>query len=256
MDSTTTSIGDVTATSEASQTSASASQTSSSRSRAKPTTYPKDYLLPKDIICMSQKVSVTFDKEVKGLGFIDSAAECKDIPVGTKMELPLWMAKVLRSRKCLTMDVPRAYNETYREILDADASMVDLHKQGPHFYTFGKNLVKMGVKDRVAIADSMVSTFHQRFHGILDQAMNASQDTQLTLLEYQSRLDSDELDVLAVGRKATEDFKAWESRTNDKLVANEMVASLNRRKRALNQLDKDVNEYGPSPAKDKPSSSR
>lgn len=204
------------------------------RNRVKPSTYEKDYLFSKDIMCQAQKVTCCFLKDVKGLGFMDSASELKDITVGSKMELPLWMAKCLKARKCISIETPKGYNETYREVLEADSSVVDLHKHGPHYYQFGKHLAQdLGLKDRVAIADSMVSTFHQRIHTLFDQAMNTSQDTKLTLLDYQSRLDSDELDILQEGKKATDDFKKWETRQSDKLVANEMVASLNRRKRAL-----------------------
>ena len=40
---------------------------------------------------------------------------------------------------CFGVKVPKTYREVYREIMTADPLVVDLHKQGPYYYEFGRS---------------------------------------------------------------------------------------------------------------------
>ena len=40
---------------------------------------------------------------------------------------------------CSGVQVPKTYREVYREIMTADPLVVDLHKQGPYYYEFGRS---------------------------------------------------------------------------------------------------------------------
>lgn len=210
-----------------------ASQSSYKSSAGDAAKFPTDFLSCEDISAQSQKVTCCFLRQVNGIGFIDPSSESPDVPANTKLELPLWLAKVLYARKLIDIEVPKGYNETYREILDADAAVVDLHKLGPDYYKFGQHLLTLGVKDGADMAKSLVSAFHQRFHMILDYAMNCTMDTQMEMLKFQSQLDNSELRLLNSGRKAADSFKQWENRTGDKMLANEMVSTLSKKKKAV-----------------------
>ena len=48
------------------------------------------------------------------------------------------------------------YRESYREILSADASVVDLHKLGPYYYGFGTHLLKFELPDTADVAKMLV----------------------------------------------------------------------------------------------------
>ena len=45
------------------------------------------------------------------------------------MELPLWMASYLANKEFVACELPKPYQETSRNILLADSSVVDLFKQ-------------------------------------------------------------------------------------------------------------------------------
>ena len=62
-----------------------------------------------------------------------------------QMELPFWLADGLRSgrQNIVSVDIPKIYKEGYREIMKADPFVLDLHKLGPHFYEFGRYLMKL-----------------------------------------------------------------------------------------------------------------
>ena len=68
------------------------------------------------------------------------------------------MARALCSRKrhIISADVPKNYRDTYREILTADANVVDLHKLGPYYYCFGTHLLKFEQPDAADISKSLV----------------------------------------------------------------------------------------------------
>lgn len=91
-------------------------------------------------------------------GFLDSASESQHLVVGTKLELPYWLAKSQSSkrRNIISVELPKQYRDSYREIMVAEASVVDLHKLGPHFYAFGCLLAQFNFADAVDVAQSLL----------------------------------------------------------------------------------------------------
>lgn len=48
------------------------------------------------------------------------------------------------------------FRESYREILTADATVVDLHKLGPYFFSFGTHLLKYELPESPDVAKILV----------------------------------------------------------------------------------------------------
>ena len=96
-----------------------------------------------DILATHEKIPCTTEKPINRLGFLHpSNVESEHIMPGAKMELPYWLATGLcnNKRRVVSIDLPKSYRKAYREILSADANVVDLHKLGPYFYAFGSKL--------------------------------------------------------------------------------------------------------------------
>lgn len=93
-------------------------------------------------------------------GFLDPAATEDDLKSGTNVEIPLWLAESLYSRRppLVNVDLPKIYKEAYREILNADACTVDLHKLGQYFYELGCYIAKHDIKGEVGNTLVNVST--------------------------------------------------------------------------------------------------
>ncbi len=74
------------------------------------------------------------------------------------MDLPLWLARTMctRRKRMVSVELPKQYKESYREIFSADASVVDLHKLGPYYYSFGSQLLTFDYPDSLDIAKSML----------------------------------------------------------------------------------------------------
>ena len=111
-----------------------------------------------DILATNQKMPCQFDQAAIGLGFIDPSSDDRDVPVGAKLELPLWLARALaiRRRPFVVVELPVAYRTTYRDILSADANVVDLHKLGPFFYDVGMKLLEFEHDEREALSRTLL----------------------------------------------------------------------------------------------------
>lgn len=77
---------------------------------------------------------------------------------GSKLELPLWLAKGLfdNKRRILSVELPKIYQEGWRTVFSADANVVDLHKLGPYFYGFGSQLLHFDSPENADISQSLL----------------------------------------------------------------------------------------------------
>lgn len=77
---------------------------------------------------------------------------------GSKLELPLWLAKGLfdNKRRIISVELPKIYQQGWRTVFSADANVVDLHKLGPHFYGFGSQLLHFDSPENADISQSLL----------------------------------------------------------------------------------------------------
>ncbi|KAK2190338.1 hypothetical protein NP493_84g05066 [Ridgeia piscesae] len=191
----------------------------------------ENYFSIDDIIATQEKIPCKFEVAVPHLGYLDQSSDSEDVAVGTKLELPYWLAQSLcgRRKHTVSVELPKVYRESYREIFDADATVVDLHKLGPYFYLFGTRLLHFEHPDSADIAKNLLQTFQTRFRMIMDMSQNSFNEdvTQLT-----QKLDETERTIFDVGQQGLNDFQQWETRQVDKLTTSMMVANHRKRKRA------------------------
>lgn len=96
------------------------------------------------------------------LGFLDPSAAEDDLKADTNTEIPIWLAESLYTRTppLVNVELPKTYKESYREILNADACTVDLHKLGQYFYELGCYVAKHDIKGEVASTLVNVSIYY------------------------------------------------------------------------------------------------
>ena len=183
-----------------------------------------------DILASQQKVPVQFDLTVYRLGFLDSQSSSEHIQSGTKMELPLWLARALggRRRNIVKVDLPKQYRVQQRDILRADANVVDLFKQGPYFYTMGVKLLYFDHLERSDLAKSLLETFLNRFRRIMDTSHHAF-GTDVSLLT--ARLDESERVLFHIGQRSVVAMEKWERGRSHRIEASDVVQKRRKRKR-------------------------
>lgn len=251
--------------------------------------YCENYFDIDDILSQSNRVAVCFNKTIPKLGFLDPGAEDDTMVKGTKLgncfvliccvnftnarnffftELPLWIVKELSADQVVSVTIPKGFNHTYREILEADANCVNLNKLGPNFYRFGQHLATMNLPESEDVAKSLIDTYTQRFHRLINFALSGSNvggphdltsssslktsksaasntkkatsagddiNTLPEMLSYTNSLDNWEKDLLKVGQSTASQLKRWQNRDLARVKANEMVTNLHKRKRLVDQ---------------------
>ncbi|XP_068722499.1 DNA replication complex GINS protein PSF3-like [Montipora capricornis] len=191
-----------------------------------------DYFDLDDIIATQGRIPSTLEVQIYNLGFLDPSSEGNDLQSGTKLELPFWLAKELcnRRRKIVSVEIPRAYKDGYREIFKADASVVDLHRLGPYFYEYGTKLLHFDFEENSQMASSLQETFIKRFRKIMDSSQHSAHQDATFLT---SKLDHIERQVFTAGRKGVQDFLQWEAGNTGKLTTSETVVNHKKRKRSM-----------------------
>ncbi|XP_036044217.1 DNA replication complex GINS protein PSF3 isoform X1 [Onychomys torridus] len=149
--------------------------------------------------------------------------------LGTKLELPLWLAKGLfdTKRRILSVELPKMYQEGWRTVFSADANVVDLHKMGPHFYGFGSQLLHFDSPENADISQSLLQTFIGRFRRIMDSSQNSYNEDTSALV---ARLDEMERGLFQIGQKGLNDFQSWEKGQASQITASNLVQNYKKRK--------------------------
>jgi len=183
-------------------------------------------------LASEERIPVEVKEDLADLGFLDPGADLKELKRGTKLELPQWMVEGLNSGRSpyLDVEVPKTYREVYREIMTADPLVVDLHKQGPYYYEFGRQLIKQSPSEGEAIGRSLTNTFKTRFKKILDSSQNSC-DTE-SLKETQ-KMDMLERLLYKQGQHCKAGMDAWLTRKTGSIQASHMVAQQRKRKAAF-----------------------
>ena len=189
---------------------------------------PEDFFSIDDILACHQRVPCQFELPVYRLGFLNPNSNDEHLQVGTKMEIPLWLARMLcsRRRQIVSVGLPKAYREAQRDILSADANIVDLYKLGPYYYSMGVKLLRFEHLERADLSKSLLETFLNRFRWIMDSSQNAFQSDTTSLM---SKLDEKERELFRTGQRAVQDMEKWERGESHKIVSSSVVQ--NRRKR-------------------------
>ena len=126
------------------------------------------------------------------------------------------------------IDLPRQYREQQRDILRADANVVDLYKQGPYFYLMGVHLLCFDHMERSELAKSLLETFLNRFRRIMDNSHHAF-SSDITLLT--SRLDETEKALFRRGQRSVVAMEKWERGRSHRIEPSDIVQKRRKRKR-------------------------
>ncbi|KAM6224614.1 DNA replication complex GINS protein PSF3 isoform 2-T2 [Rhynchocyon petersi] len=196
---------------------------------------PEENFLSLDDILMShEKLPVRTETAIPRLGvfFPDrSGGQENDNTIlqGSKLEIPLWLAKGLfdRKRRIVSVELPKIYQEGWRTIFSADANVVDLHKMGPYFYGFGSQLLYFDSPENADISQSLLQTFIGRFRRIMDSSQNAYNEDTSALV---ARLDEMERGLFQTGQKGLNDFQCWEKGQASQITASSLVQNYKKRK--------------------------
>ncbi|XP_005152330.1 DNA replication complex GINS protein PSF3 [Melopsittacus undulatus] len=191
----------------------------------------ENFLSLDDILMSQEKLPGRAETSLPRLGFAlgQGTGTGDAITEGSKLEIPLWLAKGLHDskRRIISVELPKIYKEAWRTVLSADASVVDLHKMGPYYYGFGSQLLNFDNPENPEIAQAILQTFISRFRRIMDSSQNAYNEDTSALV---ARLDELERALFQAGQKELNDFQSWEKGQASQITASSLVQNYGKRK--------------------------
>ncbi|KXS12615.1 GINS complex, Psf3 component [Gonapodya prolifera JEL478] len=120
----------------------------------------------------------------------------QQLPKGSRVEVPFWLASQLALNQLVDIEVPRCFGTRARNDLKASPTAVDLNLLCPYFYAFGCSIFNL-VIDRT-LNKVLATTFTQRMQRVMDytqssilggaaMAASAEQDRFLRTLEEEEK---------------------------------------------------------------------
>lgn len=194
----------------------------------------EDYFSIDDILSTQERIRCQLLVDIPKLGFLESSSsneKKKDekeeeeeknasLLMNTKLELPYWMVYSIcncKTRFASLPELPLIYARIQRQIFAADATVVDLAKQAPHFYRQGKHLLELNFNEKQQVAITLLQTYQQRFRSIMDSAFHLVLSNDHHHIENMkqkiSKFERQEKIILLLGQAAFKDY--------DRLINNE-----------------------------------
>lgn len=177
----------------------------------------EDYWSIDDILASQERVPCKVEQPLYRLGYLGSNDQ-EHLLQDTKLELPMWLAKGLctKRRRIVSISYPKTYKEAIRSALEADANTINLHRNGPYFFSFGIKLLSFDLPERGHLANSLLEvsyiipqvwlymylfilqTFIKRFRKLMDESQNAF---QIDLTMFTKSLDQMEKYLFSLGQE-------------------------------------------------------
>ena len=194
----------------------------------------EDYFSIDDILSTQERLRCQLLVDIPKLGFLESSSSLSSfsddkqskeplhssLTANTKLELPYWMVYSIcncKTRFASLPDLPTVYSRIQRQIFAADASVVDLAKQAPHFYRQGRHLLQLNFDEKRQVALTLLQTYQQRFRSIMDAAFHLllSNDHHHhgSVKQKTAKFERQEKILLLLGQEAFKDY--------DRLINNE-----------------------------------
>ena len=190
----------------------------------------EDYFSIDDILSTQERIRCQLLVDIPKLGFLESSStgdkqdseedHQSTLKVNTKLELPYWMVYSIcncKTRFASLPELPLIYSRIQRNVFAADASVVDLGKQSPHFYRQGRHLLQLNFDEKRQVAMTLLQTYQQRFRIVMDSAFHLILSTDHhhhESLKYKiGKFERQEKGLFLIGEAAFRDF--------DRLINNE-----------------------------------
>lgn len=185
----------------------------------------RHYFSIESLLASEETLSCTFFKEENYVGFLEPGNTTDRVNANTTLELPYWVASAFVSYPRLVgIDLPKAYKKAYRDILQADATAVDLKSLCRYYYILGEYLIKTKHRESDEIKRILIQTFRKRFRMVMDWALNAASEQTV------KKLDRSEMCIYESGKKTQEILDGWLKEGTSAIAATAMITSHKKRK--------------------------
>jgi len=133
------------------------------------------YLDVDSILCEEERIPCVFQVDGAGLGFLDSSNDNPNLPAGSRVELPLWMAKTLTQKMMTTMELPKYFERRMRDNIAAGASNINLREFSSYYFEVGMQIA--AEKKDKDLQDTLRIAFSgDRFRPLMVNSLSSSKE--------------------------------------------------------------------------------
>ncbi|XKL65366.1 hypothetical protein PGB90_008786 [Kerria lacca] len=176
----------------------------------------RHYFSIDSILATEEQLPCSFLKDENNIGFLEPGNTTNKISVNTTLQLPFWIASCFVPYiRVVTVDFPKSYKKTYRDILKADPTVVDLRTLSRFYYVLGQHLSRLHHRESQEMKVILTQTFRKRFRKIMDWALNGAVD-QVKIL------DLSEMNIFEAAKTSQDVFELWLKGDNNIIKASSM----------------------------------
>ena len=181
-----------------------------------------------DILVSEERIQCEIQQILPNLGFLSPAAKDGDLKPGQKLDLPLWLASALSTKRevFVACETPKIYRDSYREILQADACAVELNKLNHHYYELGLQLPQLSEDERRKLPEFLLDVFKSRFRIIMDSEQNP-----FSVVTMRGQLSVLERKLLGQGTIGRQQLLNWLNKGVKNIKTSNVLSNIRKRKR-------------------------
>uniref|UniRef100_A0A0A9VW07 DNA replication complex GINS protein PSF3 n=1 Tax=Lygus hesperus TaxID=30085 RepID=A0A0A9VW07_LYGHE len=172
-----------------------------------------------DILASQERVPISFQTPVNYLGELDASSEGNALPSGTTLELPYWLVASLYQEDGVGIDLPKQYKQAWRDILAADAKVVNLHRLCKYFYEFGKLVSLIRIRDHQDIIELLIQSLVDRHRELTSWAVHSCKRDN----EFFEKLEDIERELSRRATTAERDLSNWLQHDGGRIRKAELV---------------------------------
>lgn len=102
-----------------------------------------NYLNIDEILSEEERMTCIFLIDGSGLGSLDLTNDLNDLPINSKIELPLWLSQILAEKNMIEIELPKHYGSRIREDIMAGAIAVPLREYSFYYFEVGWKLSRL-----------------------------------------------------------------------------------------------------------------
>merc|ERR1712021_324547 len=169
-----------------------------------------------DLLMGQHMIPSTLMHEGRHLSYLDpsnsasSSRQSGSLPVNSRLQLPLWLARSLQQRYHIQLELPACYGSSYREGMRSNPGHMNLRDHSEYYFEIGKDLCSKDLLDDGELVDQLGLAFNRRVQELINTALNAGAKADLS--PVMQKLTLPEKRLLEAGRESTTNFEKWRSR--------------------------------------------
>lgn len=183
-----------------------------------------------EILAGDERIKCKFLTDAADCAFLDPSCLGEHLPLGSTVELPLWLARPLVSQDDVEVEVPSYLNQRFRRMMKAGPSSVNLREFSSYLFQVGRDVLPLVPPQAGAEIEEILRLAFggERYHALLNNSMSTlDEDTT----EFTRKLTEDEKKLFNAGMRDSRDFITWKGRHAETIAAAAVVErSLKKRK--------------------------